>query len=183
MRTPAALEANHPTGWHGRQNGADLVIISPEIFRESLAPLKALRESQGISVALVDIEDIYDEFSYGMKTPQAVKDFLHRARSAWQRPPRFVLLVGDASFDPRDYQGYGSFDFVPTKLVETAYLETASDDWLVDFDDDGLPDLAIGRLPVRTVEEARIVVSKIVGYESQSILAEALLVADIDGEF
>ena len=106
-------------------------------------------------MALVDIEDIYGEFSYGMRNPQALKDFLFRARSSWRRPPRFVLLVGDASFDPRNYEGYGSFDFVPTKLVDTAYLETASDDWFVDFDDDGLPDLAVGRLPVRTAEEAR----------------------------
>jgi hypothetical protein len=89
-----------------------------------------------------------------------------------------VLLVGDASFDPRNYLGYGSLDFVPTKLVETVQLETASDDWFVDLNNDGLPEIAIGRLPVQTVEEAAIVVSKIVGYEKSRRVNEALLVAD-----
>ena len=60
--------------------GADLVIISHAEFMESLQPLKTHRESQGYSVALIDVEDIYDEFSYGTKTPQAIKDFLTRAK-------------------------------------------------------------------------------------------------------
>jgi len=43
---------------------------------------------------------------------------------------------------------------VPTKLIDTVYLETASDDWFVDLNSDGLPEVAIGRLPVQTAEEA-----------------------------
>ena len=93
-----------------------------------------------------------------------------------------MLLVGDASLDPRNYLGLGSFDLVPTKLIDTAFLETASDDWFVDFNGDGLPEMAVGRLPVRTVEEAQIVVSKIVGYEqSARRMREVLLVADMKG--
>jgi hypothetical protein len=94
--------------------------------------------------------------------------------------------VGDASFDPKNYYGYGDFDFVPTKLIDTVYMETASDDWFVDLNNDGLPEIAIGRLPVRTVEEANTVVSKIIGYERTGTLKEALLVADMnetDGDF
>ena len=52
-----------------------------------------------------------------------------------------------------------------TKLLDTFYLETASDDSFVDFNGDGLPEIAVGRLPVRTAQEADTVVSKIVGYE------------------
>jgi hypothetical protein len=89
-----------------------------------------------------------------------------------------VLLVGDASADPRNYLGFGDIDLVPTKLVETSSFETASDDWFVDFNKDGLPDMAIGRLPVRTTQEAVTVVSKIVGYEHVSGMNEALLMAD-----
>ena len=92
------------------------MIISHGNFMESLAALKTHRESQGLSVALIDVEDIYDEFSYGTKTPQAIKDFLTRASTSWQTPPRFVLLVGDASFDPRNYLGLGNQDFLPTKF-------------------------------------------------------------------
>jgi len=179
-RTPVALELNLPSRWHQSKQGADLVIISHGLFLESLEPLKAFRESQGLSVALIDAEDLYDEFSFGIKTPQAIKDFLQRAKSSWQKAPRFVLLVGDASFDPRNYYGFGSFDYLPTKLVDTNYIETASDDWFVDFDGDGLPDMAIGRLPVRTAEEAASVVSKLIGYEqSREPMKDVLLVADM----
>ena len=86
--------------------------------------------------------------------------------------------MGDASYDPRNYLGLGNFDLVPTKLVDTAYFETASDDWFVDFNNDGLPEMAIGRLPIQTAEEAGIIVSKILGYERSATKREALLVSD-----
>ena len=179
----AALEANQPSNWHQAGRAADLVIISHGDFLESLSPLKALREAQGFSVALIDVEDLYDEFSFGMKTPQALRDFLFQARSSWAKAPRFVLLVGDATFDPRNYLGLGSYDFVPTKLIDTAYLETASDDWFVDFDGDGLPEMAVGRLPVRTAQEATKLVSKIVGYEQGAGGGQdVLLVADMNDD-
>jgi hypothetical protein len=182
VKSAAALETNQASGWYQAGNSADLVIIAHGSFLESVRPVKILREAQGLSVALIDIEDLYDEFNFGNKTPQALIDFLLRARTYWQKPPRFVLLVGDASVDPRNYLSLGDFDFVPTKLIDTAILETASDDWFVDFNGDGLPQMAVGRLPVRTVEEAQIVVSKIVGYErSAQSLRDVLLVADMKG--
>jgi hypothetical protein len=182
VESPKEIVANQPSSWHEGGQGYDLVIISYRDFLGSLQPLKKLRESQGLRVALVDIEDLYDEFNFGNKSPKAIKDFLTLAKAHWRKPPRYVLLVGDASFDPRNYYGFGDVDFVPTKLIDTAYMETASDDWFVDFNGDGLPEMAIGRLPVQTVEEASIVVSKIVGYEKAARLSEALLVADIKGE-
>jgi len=94
--------------------------------------------------------------------------------------------VGDASFDPRNYLGLGNQDLLPTKLVDTAYMETASDDWFVDFNDDGLPDMAIGRLPVQTTEEAASVVSKIIAYDQAppgDWTREVLTVADENGDF
>jgi len=182
-KSPERVIANRPSSWHEGRNGADLVIIAYRDFLGSLQPLKNLREAQGLKVALVDVEDLYDEFSFGSKSPKAIKDFLASAKSSWRRSPRYVLLLGDASFDPRNHLGFGDFDFVPTKLIDTAYLETASDDWFVDSDSDGLPELAMGRLPVRTMEEANIVVSKIIGYEKSGALNEALLVADINDGF
>ncbi len=161
------------------------MIISHGDFLESLKPLKNLREAQGLSVALIDVEDLYDEFSFGIKNPQAIKDFLTRANSNWQNPPRFVLLVGDASYDPRNYSGFGNFEYLPTKLIDTFYMETASDDWFVDFDGNGLPDIAIGRIPVHTVEDAQTVVSKILAYEQGSgvVQREVVLVSDVNDTF
>jgi hypothetical protein len=178
VKSPEGITANQPSLWYQVKDGYDLLIVTHRDFFDTLQPLKTLRESQGLRVALVDVEDLYDEFSFGNKSPKAIKDFLTSAKSNWGRAPRYVLLVGDASFDPKNYLGFGDYDLVPTKLIDTTYLETASDDWFVDLNNDGLPDMAIGRLPVRTVEEAGILVSKIVGYEKSPKKNEALLVAD-----
>src|SRR5262249_18348781 len=145
--------------------------------------LVTLRQRQGYSVALVDVDDIYDEFSFGQKTPQALKDFFQYSITKWKRTPRFVMLVGDSSYDPKNYLGYGDNDLVPTKLIDTQRMETASDDWLVDFDGDSLPDLAIGRLPVRSVSETLSLSTKIVNYDRQRSAGNLLLVSDANDTF
>jgi hypothetical protein len=161
---PVSITANHTSSWHARQAGFDMVMISHANFAQSLGPLATLRQGQGHAVAVIDVEDLYDEFNYGEKSPYALKGFLSTAKAQWQPRPRFVLLAGDATFDPRNYLGAGNFDFVPTYLVDTALLETASDDWFADFSGQGIAQMAIGRLPVRTTQEAAALVSKIVNY-------------------
>jgi hypothetical protein len=145
--------------------------------------LRSLREAQGYRVALVDIEDVYDEFNFGNKSPQAIKDFLAYAKSNWSQSPRFALFVGDASYDPKNYLGAGSADVVPTKLIDTAFLETATDDWFADFNDDGIAELAVGRLPVNNLSEASSVIAKLLRYESAKTAEEVLLVADANDDF
>ncbi|HXF06429.1 MAG TPA: C25 family cysteine peptidase [Blastocatellia bacterium] len=180
--SPRAIAANTPSNWNDSRHRADIVMIAHGAFIPALTPLVALRQSQGYAVAVVDVEDIFDEFAFGARSPWAIRSFLTWARARWATPPRFVLLVGDASFDPRNYLGLGDFDYVPTKLVATTFLETASDDWFVDFDGDDVADIPIGRLPVRTEAEVETVVAKLVAYERN--LADAdwrrsvLLVAD-----
>jgi hypothetical protein len=178
-KSPIGIAHNQPSRWSRFATGYELVIIAHGDFLESMKPLATLRKEQRMRVALVDVEDLYDEFNYGVKSPQAIKDFLSFARTKWWRKPKYVLLVGDATFDPRNSLKLGNFDFMPAKLVDTEYNETASDDWFVDFDNNGLPDLAIGRLPVRTVTEAQAVVSKIINYEQSTEMNQVLLVADI----
>jgi len=155
-----------------------MLIVAPRAFRDAVDPLRAFHEARGLTTEVVDIEDVYDEFSYGSKDPRAIRTLLQRARSEWRTVPRFVLLVGDATYDPRNYLGYDE-DLVPTKLVDTSNYETASDDWLADLDDDGVPEMAVGRLPVGSVEETTRVVSKIVAHESGAqSLGRTLMVAD-----
>ena len=67
---------------------------------------------------------------------------------------------------------------MPTKLVGTAWMETASDGWFADLNNDGLEDLAVGRLPVATLGEATALVTKIVAYDHTSAARKVLLVAD-----
>jgi subtilisin-like proprotein convertase family protein len=183
VASPLFIKANQPSQLHAPANAYDYVIVSHADFLAAVAPLAALRRQQGHTAAVVDIEDVYDEFSFGEKTPQALRDFLQWAATTWTTAPRFVVLTGDATIDPRNYAGFGDADFVPTKQVpmNQVALETASDDWFVDFKDNGLPAVAIGRLSVRTGAQASDVVAKIVGYDQlgpQAWTKNVLLVAD-----
>jgi hypothetical protein len=176
------VPANTPSQWQSETTGADVILITHAAFKDAARSLKAQHEAAGWKVALAEVEDIYDEFSFGNKTPVALKDFVTRALTAWQKTPRWVVLMGGASSDPRNYLGLGIEDFVPTRLVDTQYLETASDDWFVDANNDGLPDLALGRLPARTAAEAGVLVSKLDAYRRQphsaDWLRKVLLVSD-----
>ena len=158
------VEANEPSELHASTGGA-LVVIAPESLRAEIAPLVARRQAQGLAVVVASPTDIYDELSFGSKDPAAIRSFLSAAR-LWATPATHVLLVGDASLDPRDHIGGGAYDLVPTKLVNTEFGKTASDGWLADVDGDGVADLAVGRLPARTPEQLRAHVAKIFAYES-----------------
>jgi subtilisin-like proprotein convertase family protein len=183
VKSPASIIADTPSGWRKHNNKADLVIFTRRDFFPALEPLKVQREGQGYRVAVVDVEDVYDEFSNGNKTPQALKDFLAYATSSWKVKPRFALFAGDASLDPKNYLGAGDFDIIPTKLIDTQLMETASDDWFADFNGDGLPEMAVGRLPVRSAQEMSALVGKIVGYESLTPADTMLLISDVSDTF
>lgn len=180
---PASLAADRPSNLREPGQGADLVIISHRDFISSLQPLRSLRESQGYKVLVADAEDVFDEFNFGQKSPEAIRDFLAFAVSSWQTRPRFALLVGDASVDPKGYLGAGDSDFLPTKLIDTSLLETASDGWLGEIKVGGTAEIAVGRLPVRTAEEAASVVAKIVNYDRSEPSNNVLLVTDSNEDF
>ncbi|MBI3654167.1 MAG: hypothetical protein HY231_24315 [Acidobacteria bacterium] len=183
MQTVAAIKAEVASNWRTTNQAADFVIITCRDFFPALEVFTKVRQSQGYRVALIDVEDLYDEFAYGQKTPQAIKDFLLFARANWQSAPKFLLLAGDASYDPKNYLGAGNFDFVPTKLWDSATMETATDDWFADFNNDGISDLPVGRLPIRSLTEANLLVNKIINYGSQDAASSALLVSDANDGF
>jgi len=180
---PITISQNLPSRLRQPANGADLLVITCRDLMSSLEPLGSLRRGQGLSVTFVDIEDIYDEFSFGNKSPQAIKDFLAYTTTSWKRTPRYVLFAGDASYDPRNYLGFGKTDLVPTRLIDTRFMETASDDWFADFNYDGLAEISIGRLVARTAEEATLMVNKLIRYDQSKPSEEALLVADRNDGF
>jgi hypothetical protein len=178
--TVDSLSRNVPSSWSSETAGADYLVITTRDLKASVEPLAQLRRNQGMVVQVIDVEDLYDEFSFGEHSPRAVRDFLEMAANNWTHKPHYLLLAGDASFDPKNYSGLGLNDLVPTKLVDTALTESASDDWLADLNSDGIADIAIGRLPVRTVTETDALVGKIVNYENAAPDPSrgALLVAD-----
>jgi MYXO-CTERM domain-containing protein len=177
----AAVTADAPSRWGDDALEGELVILSHARFLEAMAPLAARRAQEGWKVQLIDLQDVYDERGGGDKSVGAVRAFLRAARDRWRVPPRFVLLVGDASFDPRNFTGMGDFDLAPTKMIDATTMETASDDWIADFDDDGLPELAVGRFPVRTKEEAALLVDKTLGYTAD-LSRGGLFVTDKNGD-
>ncbi len=183
LNHPAAITPNQPSTWNKKRQGADMVVITYRDFADQVAPLVTLRQSQHLAVAVIDVEDLYDEFNYGARSPFAVRDFLACAKSNWKKPPRFVLLVGDSSFDPRNHLGFGDWDLVPTRLVETSVHETASDDWLVDFNADGVPEMAVGRLPARTRSEAETMIEKLIRFDQQGRSTGVLMVTDRNDGF
>jgi len=185
LRGPAEIAGDSPSAWHADSNEADLLIIGPPDLLVAVGPLAEWRRAQGLAVEAIDVQDIYDEFAFGAKDPAVIRGFLRRAHERWTRAPRFVLLVGDASFDARDRLGLGASDRMPTKYIDTAFLETASDDWFADFDEDGVPEMAIGRLPARDADEAAAMAAKIIAYDQApgTWTRRALFVAGSDRQF
>lgn len=156
-------------------------------FLTTLQPLLDYRQEQGLSVRAVDVTQIYDEFSYGRPTPEGIRSFLLYAAANWNPAPRFVLLVGDASYDFNDFTEGKNSDILPTQLVFTDFMGyVASDTWFVIAPDGDLyPEMAIGRFPAQDAQQLETMVSKTLIYErdtDRSWSNRALLVAD-DEEF
>jgi len=178
------IRQNHPSHWHSAQRGSEIVMVSPADFADALSPLIQAHEKQGKSAVVVPVDQLYDEFTFGQHSPYAIREFLKASVKTWHTAPRYLLLNGRASLDPRNYLGFGHLDFVPTKIVPTSMLVTASDDWFSDFNDSGMPTIATGRLPVSTPAEAQLVANKIATYEGKSTngpwTSQALMVADVN---
>src|SRR5258708_22235966 len=105
---PAQIVFNAPSAWNATTNAGSLVIVTNSAFLSAANSLKTAREAQGIKTAVVDVQNLYDEVSYGAHGPYAIRSFLHPATSSWAPPPRCASRVGDASIDPRNYLGIGS---------------------------------------------------------------------------
>jgi hypothetical protein len=163
----------------------DYLIISHRDFLTSLAPLAAHRAAQGLHVKTVDVQEVYDQFGYGLMSAEAIRDFIAYAYSQWPAPaPAHVLLVGDGAYDFRGFTSYGTPTFIPPylEMVDPDTGETATDNRYVTVTaGDILPDLNIGRLPVNTAQEADAMVAKILSYEalpSADWMRRALFVTD-----
>ena len=124
--------------------------------------LAALRAAQGLRTAVVDVADVMDQFNYGVSSPHALHDFLAYVHASWSPAPRYVVLAGGGNFDYRNLLGLGG-NLVPPLMVVTPWGLFASDNRLADGDGDGLPDVAIGRLPVVSAAELQGVVAEAPG--------------------
>ncbi|NQV16312.1 type IX secretion system sortase PorU [bacterium] len=172
--TETADQGNPQLRQAGRQ--ADYIIITPEIFLDQAERIRELREelvpeAEQLTVEIVKINDIYDEFSAGTVDPAAIKHFLHYVYFSWDQSNRirYVLFLGDTDYDYRNITGQSKM-LIPTfqkdgisdissYATDDKYTFIASGIW------DALPDIAIGRYPAQRVDQLEIMIDKLISYE------------------
>ncbi len=159
---------------------ADWIALTTAALAPAVRELAERRAGQGISTRVVDVEAVYHAFGHGLKTPKALRAFLARLAEDDRTRPRWVLLAGAGDFDFKGRYGLGGNE-LPPLMVSTPAGLLASDNALVDFDDDGAPDLTVGRLPVRSRQELDAYLEKVIAYERPASPGQperALLLSD-----
>ncbi|MCA9978107.1 MAG: hypothetical protein KC413_20240, partial [Anaerolineales bacterium] len=188
---PTSLEP--PTG------GADWIAISHADFRTQADELAIHRGSfSNMQTWVVDIEDVINQYGYGLNLPSAIRDYLKHTLN-WTTQPGYVTIFGGATYNPRNLNcvdascpgGFAYWDkdqptFVVTDLLYLDRLQgqIPSDHSLVFLENDDLiADMAIGRIATEKAAEAQSAVDKIVLYEQNQLTAASwqkniLFVAD-----
>jgi hypothetical protein len=164
--------------------GADVIVLAHPNFLPAFAAWKAAREAQGHVLRVVAIQDVYDQFNGGVKSPFAIRNFLRHAYRNWAEPPDYLVLLGDANEDHRnDVLGNPKFrsdtDWVPTMVVYGPVPNGAqrlervgSDHWYIaalgtgQGDFDIFPEMYVGRLPVGSATEAQTLADKLTAYDT-----------------
>ncbi len=185
IKSPLAIVEDVPSNLADPANHAEYIIIAPKEFAADVQPLVDHR-SVGLDVRLVDLESIFDDFNYGIYSPEAIRSFLAYAYHSWSGgPPTYVLLVGDGTYDYKGNFGHVNPNRLPPYLawVDPWVGETAADNRYVTVaGDDPFPDMHIGRLPAETTAQLATMVAKIVDYEGnpppQDWVEQVLFVAD-----
>ena len=182
LLVPLAIEVDEASDWRSPSHDYDYIAIvgternangTTTLGAElgaAVQPLLDYRGAEGLLVAKVSLQDIYDEFSNGFVDPDAIRDFLTYAYNNWQRQPQYVLLVGDGHYAFRNEVATALHSSVPPYFVDV-------DPWIgevpadlrfvsVDGEDDYLPEMAIGRIPANSAADVTAVVNKIIAYEN-----------------
>ena len=163
IRTPVAVRNDAPSDWAAAANAADYVILTTAALRPSAEALAAYRRSHnGYRVAVVEVQDVFDQFDYGRRTPVAIRRFVYQTR-AWSAAPRLLALWGDAAYTVRtETEETGAPWNVPT------YGYAPSDAWYAmqyGGPNDFTEVLALGRVPIRTNAQGETFLSKLQAYE------------------
>jgi Peptidase family C25/Propeptide_C25/CARDB len=169
-----SIVVDKPSNLRDVSNGSDYIIIShPDFFlaAQDLADFRSTNfpdpDIENARTMVVDVNQIYDEFSYGLMDPNSLRDFVKYAFENWQSPaPSYIVLMGDMSHDYRGLLEDGSPNFIPSiQFFAFTYGWTASDNLIVAISGtDVAPDLAIGRMSCETMEEANILNDKVFRY-------------------
>lgn len=155
-----------PSSWRSPSHRAQYLIITHANFLAAAQRLAAHRRANGLGVEVVEVEDLYDEFSHGLPTADAVRDFIAYAYSNWEEPPAYVLLAGNTHYAYRSSRP----SFVPTRYYHARNRGEAGTDFLYSLVDgeDLLPDLTVGRLSWLNPDQAEVSVDKIITYDRET---------------
>lgn len=161
---------------HNTQNIDLAVIYHPDFSTEVTRFAEHRRSFSGLEVATININELYNEFSSGAKDPTAIRDF---SRMLLERNPdkfKYVLLFGDGSFDPKNNTNSDqNRDFIPAFETAESFSPIdafPADDYFALLSPgesgtlSGSLDIGVGRFTCNTAEEARIIVDKVIGYDS-----------------
>ena len=163
---------------------ADLVIIIPasRTLLKQAQRLKEFHESHdGMRVNIVAADQLYNEFSSGTPDANAYRRYLRmlQDRAATEADmPKYLLLFGDCVWDNRmltaDCKRFDPDDYLLVYESENSFSETvcyAGDSWMGILAEGAgsdarreLQDVGVGRFPVTTVAEAKIMVDKTINY-------------------
>ncbi|MBR0187510.1 MAG: type IX secretion system sortase PorU, partial [Prevotella sp.] len=176
---------------HHADAATDMVIIIPtsQHLLAQAERLKAHHEQHdGLRVTIVPADELYNEFSSGTPDATAYRRYLKMLYDRATTPndkPRYLLLFGDGAWDNRmltsEWSGYNPDDYLLCYESENSFSQVncyVSDDFFCLLDDEeviqttngnsttyaGKPDVAVGRLPARTQDEAKTLVDKIISY-------------------
>lgn len=164
---------------HGVTDGASFIILTPKEFIPAAQRLKALREKPGpsyLKTMVVDIDQVYNEFSAGLQDPMAVRSFLKRAFDTWNERPTYVMFMGDGSYDFRNIYNHQIKNYLPSfqksDITINEINSYPSDDFVTNINDtlSGVqsvkPDFGVGRLCANSLNEANAYIDKIERYEN-----------------
>lgn len=161
----ASITSNNPSSLSTTNFNGEFVVISYKDWMTEANNWANYRVNEGYTTQVVNVEDVYDEFNYGRVSANAIRDFLNFAKNNWQTPPEYTLLIGDTSYDPRDFENRGNINYMPAQMVDTLYEETGSDEAMADFNNDGLAEIAIGRIPARNPAMVTVALNKVMLFE------------------
>ena len=161
---------------HGLDHPALLIITTEALLEEANRLADFRRQNDGLEVAVVLQQEVFNEFSSGTPDVSALRNFMkmfYDRFGAAGSPCKYLLLFGDGSYDNKGSDNLtNNTNLILTYQSEESLSPTrsyVSDDYygLLDTDEnmyDGLLDIGIGRLPVSSLKEATDQVDKIIGY-------------------
>jgi hypothetical protein len=157
---------------------AQYLVISHPDFIAGLQPLVQARQAQGLTVSVVDVTDLYAQYTYGIFDPHAIQQYI--AYAAQNLGVQYVLLVGGDTYDYRNYLGRDSLSYIPSLYMDVSSIArfVPVDPLYTDLNGDYTPDLAIGRFPVRTAAELSLMINKTLAYASKNYTRSAVFVSD-----